>query len=208
MSSSTSPTGRIVALCLLAAAAGLATACSSSGDGGASPAASAATSPTQTGPTSPTQAAPTSPSQAVPGTCATAGLRVSKGASNGAAGTIFTNIDFTNISGSTCVLRGYPGVSLVSAGSNAGSQIGADAKRSRPTPVKSITLAGGQAAHAVLGVADAGNFPASRCHPITAHWLKVFPPDQTVAAYVPFSTQTCASTAQPTMTITAVSAGS
>jgi len=56
-------------------------------------------------------------------------------------------------------------------------------------------------------VAEAGNFPAPKCDPVTAHWLKVFPPGQRAAAYVPFSTQTCASTTEPTMTITVASPG-
>ena len=145
--------------------------------------------------------------QAAAPPCTTAGLRVSKGAPNGAAGTIFYNIDFTNTSGTACVLEGYPGVSLVSAGSNAGHQVGDDAKRTTTTPVHPITLAGGQTAHAVLGVADAGNFPAAKCNPVTAHWLKVFPPNQRAAAYVSFTTQTCASTTQPTMTIAAMASG-
>lgn len=134
-------------------------------------------------------------------------LRVKIGSSNGAAGTIYYDIVFTNVGSGTCFLQGYPGVSLVSAGAAAGSQIGADAKRDVVTPTRQIMLAAGQTAHAVLGVAEAGNFPASKCNPVTAHWLKVFPPDQTVAAYAPFTTQTCASTSVPTMRITTISSG-
>ncbi len=164
------------------------------------PATRAATSPAPT-------AASSSPPQAAAPPCATAGLRVSKGASNGGAGTTFTSIDFTNTSGSACVIEGYPGVSLVSTGSNAGRQVGADAKRTTTTPVHPITLGSGQTAHAVLGVAEAGNFPAAKCNPVTAHWLKAFPPGQRAAAYVSFTTQTCASTAEPTMTIAAIISG-
>jgi hypothetical protein len=104
-------------------------------------------------------------------------------------------------------MEGYPGVSLVSAGNNAGSQIGADAKRNPVVTPKQIVLAPGQTANAQLGVAEAGNFPPSSCDPVTAHWLKVFPPDQTVAAYAPFTTQTCASTSTATMHIAALTAG-
>jgi len=133
---------------------------------------------------------------------------VSAGTQQGAAGTMFYNVDFANASGSTCFLRGYPGVSLVSTGSDAGSQIGADAKRDAVQPAGTIMVAAGQTAHAVLAIVDAGNFPASRCDPVTAHWLKVFPPDQTAAAFVRFTTQTCASSSVPTMRITPISAGS
>jgi hypothetical protein len=143
----------------------------------------------------------------VPAGCATSALRLGTGYQQGAAGTAFYDITFTNISGSACVLQGYPGVSLVSAGSDAGSQIGADAKRDAAAPVTPVTLPAGQTAHAVLGVTQAANYPAGRCQPVTAHWLKVFPPNQYTAAYLPFNVRTCASTSVATLHITPVSAG-
>ena len=42
-----------------------------------------------------------------------------------------------------------------------------------------------------LGVVDAGNFSPSACGPVTAHWLKVFPPDQFTALYTRFTAQVC-----------------
>lgn len=211
MTSSATAARRMLAVSLLASVAALAAACSSGG-AAATPTstATAAHSPAGSGTTSasaPTTAAPTTAAPAAPAQCPTTGLRVKAGSSNGAAGTIYYNIDFTNVSSSTCILQGYPGVSLVSAGSGAGSQIGADAKRDAVTAVHPITLAAGQTAHAVLGIAEAGNFPAASCNPVTAHWLKVFPPDQFGAAYVSFTAQTCASTSEPTMHITAISSG-
>jgi hypothetical protein len=205
MTSSDSRARRVLSGLLLSAAPVLAAACASPGTSppstatGAGPPSSSATSlaPSPSAASSP-------PAQAAAPPCTTAALRVSKGAPNGAAGTIFYNIDFTNTSDSACVIEGYPGVSLVTAGSDAGSQVGDDAKRTTTTPVHAITLAPGQAAHAVLGVAEATNFPAAKCNPVTAHWLKVFPPDQRAAAYVSFTTQTCASTTEPTMTIAAI----
>jgi hypothetical protein len=139
--------------------------------------------------------------------CATSQLRLAISNGNGAAGTIYYNLDFTNVSSAPCLLQGYPGVSLVSAPSTAGSQIGADAKRTPVSPPRPVTLSAGQTAHAQLGVAEAGNFPVSSCHPVTAHYLKVFPPDQTVAGYLKFTAQTCASTSQPTMRISPITAG-
>jgi len=124
-----------------------------------------------------------------------------------AAGTAYYHMDFTNVSGSTCFLRGYPGVSLVSAGSNAGSQVGADAKRDAVRPVTSVTLAPGQTANALFGVTDAGNYPAAKCQPVTAHWLKVYPPDQFSATYTKFTTLTCASTSVHTLLISVIGAG-
>ncbi len=158
-------------------------------------------------PSTPATSSSATPTPAGPGECTSAELKVTTGQSNGAAGTIYSNLDFTNISAGPCFVQGYPGVSLVSAGDGSGSQIGADAKRDTVTPSKQILLNAGDVAHAVLGVAEAGNFPASSCHIVTAHWLQVFPPDQTVAEFVPFTTQTCSSTSTPTMRITVLSSG-
>jgi len=209
MSISAPSARRLAAVAALASSAAFVAACGTSSSGPAAPAKTVTvTQPPANSaqPTpSPSSSGPATPSG--PGECTTADLKVARGQSNGAAGTIYYNIDFTNTSSSSCFLRGYPGVSLVSAGNGTGSQIGADAKRTAVTPSHLIVLAPGQTAHAALGVAEAGNFPASSCKPVTAHWLKVFPPDQTVAAYVPFTTMTCASTSTATMHIAAITNG-
>ena len=195
-------------LLALAALAPVATCVSACGTTSSTPASPANVTTTTVAGSSPTTT-PTTPAStsAGPAECGSAGLHVKIGPGNGAAGTAYYDVELVNISGSTCFVQGYPGVSLVSAGSNAGSQIGADAKRDPVTPPRRIVLAPGRTAHAVLGVADAGNFPSSKCNPVSAHWLKVYPPDQTVALYAPFTTQTCASTSVPTMRITTISAG-
>jgi hypothetical protein len=201
---------RLVAVAALVSSAAFIAACGTSSSGGAgSPKTVTITEPPASSPTQPTP----SPSSSAPATpsgpteCTTAELKITRGQSNGAAGTIYYNIDFTNASSSSCFMRGYPGVSLVTAGDGSGSQVGADAKRVPVTPSHQIVLAPGQTANAALGVAEAANFPASSCNPVTAHWLKVFPPDQTVAAYVAFTTQTCASTTTATMHISEISSG-
>jgi hypothetical protein len=200
---------RLAAAAALVSSACFVAACGSSASP-ASPAQTATITVTQT--PSPTQPTP-SPSSSAPATqngpaeCTSADLKVAVGSSNGAAGTIYYNIDFTNTSSSPCIVRGYPGVSLVSAGDGSGTQIGDDAKRVPVTPSNQVVLDAGQTAHAALGVAEAGNFPASTCKPVTAHWLKVFPPDQTVAAYAGLTTQTCSSASVATMHISAISSG-
>lgn len=210
MSISAPSARRLFAVAALATSAAFVTACGTSSSGPPPPGHTviitepAVSSPAQSAPSpsSSGSATPTGPAE-----CTTADLKVARGQSNGAAGTIYYNIDFTNTSSSSCFLQGYPGVSLVSAGDGSGSQIGADAKRTAVTPSRQIVLAPGQTANAALGVAEAGNFPASSCKPVTAHWLKVFPPDQTVADYVPFTTMTCASTSTATMHIAAITSG-
>ena len=202
MTNSASGVRRLLALSALGPVAAAAAACGTSPS--SSPPGSTGSTVTVSVTPSVSPGAPTSAGLAE---CTTAMLRVKIGSSNGAAGTIYYDIVFTNVGSGSCFLQGYPGVSLVSAGSTAGSQIGSDAKRDPVTPSRQIRLAAGQTAHAVLGVAEAANFPASKCDAVTAHWLKIFPPDQTVAAYAPFTTQTCASTSLPTMRITTISSG-
>ena len=202
---------RLLAAAALGSAAALAAGCGSSSSSGAGSPQHTVTVTVTPSSGSGGTTAPSTPgtSPTAPGVaeCATSDLSVRVGASNGAAGTIYYSLDFTNASSSSCFVEGYPGVSLVTAGSGSGSQIGADAKRVPVVTPKQIVLAPGQTANAQLGVAVAQNFPTSSCHPVTAHWLKVFPPDQTVAAYAPFTTQTCASTKTATLHIAAITAG-
>lgn len=203
---------RAIGAALLASLAALAAACStSSGSSGST--ATVTVSPSSSGSTSasasPTATTPTASPSTTAGTatCRTSQLHVYAGNSNGAAGTIYYDIIFTNTSASSCVLRGYPGISFVTALSNAGSQVGADAKRNSVYPVATITIAPGASAHALLGIAQAGNFDASTCNPVNTHYMKVFPPGETVATYFSFATQTCASTSTPTMHVSTIVSG-
>jgi hypothetical protein len=87
-------------------------------------------------------------------------------------------------------------MSFVTAGTGAGQQIGPAAQRSRAFAKVPVRLAPGGSAHAWLQVPVAANYPASSCHPVTAHWLRVYPPGETVAGYLshPFSACSAAST--------------
>lgn len=207
------PAGRRIAgVALIASLAALAAACSSnSGSSSSTPAGTPTTSSSSASPTAtPTTASPTGSPSTTAGTtaCATSQLHVYTNNSNGAAGTIYYDLIFTNTSATACTLSGYPGVSFVTAASDSGSQVGSDAKRNSVYPVATITVAPGARAHALLGIAEAGNFPASDCNPVNTHYMKVFPPGETVAAYFSFATQTCASTSTPTMHISAIVSGS
>jgi hypothetical protein len=211
MKTAAQPTRRWLAVALLGSIATATAACGTTSTSTTTIIATQPQTPASTSSVTPTASAnptptPSSP-PAGPAECSTAALHVSIGQSQGAAGTIYYNIDFTNASSKACVLQGYPGVSLVSAGSDAGSQIGSDAKRNPLRPSDPITITPGQTANALLGVGEAGAYSASSCRPVTAHWLKVFPPDQFVATYVRFTTQTCASTLVHTMRIAAIAAG-
>ncbi len=123
--------------------------------------------------------------------CATANLKatVVTGAGGAAAGSTYYPVNLTNTGSSSCSLFGYPGVSWVSGPS--GSQIGRPATRNPVLTPATVVLAPGQTAHVTLQVVDAQNYDKSTCQPVTAHWLKIFPPGQFTALYVKFSALTC-----------------
>ena len=122
--------------------------------------------------------------------CATAGLVVWMNTQgNGAAGSIFYTLMFTNLSGHPCTLHGYPGVSAVSLG---GRQLGSPAAWGSPgAPV--VRLASGATAYAVLQYSDVvtSNSGPRPCYPVTAAGLRIYPPDQTASKIVPFPLTAC-----------------
>ena len=163
----------------------------------ASPQAPAASSPgTATG----TPAAPAGPAP-----CPTRSLGLKPGLSQGAAGSVYQVLDFTNISNVTCTLYGYPGVSL--AGGQPVSQVGLAASEDPSTPRKLVTLAPGQVANALLRIVDALNFPASKCGPVKTQWIQVYPTNQTTPIYLAYKTTGCSKPVR-TLTVSVVKSGS
>jgi len=114
--------------------------------------------------------------------------------SNGAAGTIFYTLNFTNV-GARCTLRGYPGVSAVGRG---GKTLGNAAARDSLNKPKTVTLAPPNAlhgsfstAHTMLGIVDTGALPTNTCRPTIASGLRVYPPNQTAAGFVSYPFAAC-----------------
>jgi hypothetical protein len=198
MTSSAHAARRISAAAALLCTGAFVAACGSTSAGGnsagsqASTAASAASSAASSSPpatgatTSPTP--PTTPSAPA---CSTSDLSATVNTSPGgaAAGSTYYPLNFTNTSKSACYLYGYPGVSFVTGPS--GSQIGEPASRNPAVAPGTVILAPGGTAHVTIQVVDALNYSKSDCQPVTAHWLKVFPPGQFTALYVKFSSLTC-----------------
>ena len=177
------------------AVAGCASSGSSSqpGASGSTAASSPAAPATASSSNTPAVVAPSSPAAGTPA-CATSALQVKLGSSNGYAGGVYVVIDFTNTSGSTCTLFGYPGVSLVSGPPY--TQIGLAAKRSTSPPKKLVTLAPGATANAQLQIVDALNFPSASCGPTKATALKIYPPNQTEPVYLPNTSTGCSKPVQ------------
>jgi hypothetical protein len=176
------------ALICTAAVAGCASSGSSqSAASGSTPAASPS-APAASSSNTPAVVAPSSSAAGTPA-CATSALQVKLGSSDGYAGGVYVVIDFTNTSGSSCTLFGYPGVSLVTGPPY--KQIGLAAKRSTSTPKKLVTLAAGATASAQLQIVDALNFPSATCSPTKATALKIYPPNQTEPVYLPNTSSGC-----------------
>jgi len=122
--------------------------------------------------------------------CPTAGLVVwlNTGGGGGAAGSFYYTLEMTNLSGGSCTLLGYPGVSGVSL---SGTQIGSAASRSPGGSIRTITLANGSTADITIRIVDVLNFPTSRCQPTTAAGVRVYPPGQRDSKIVPFPFKAC-----------------
>ena len=131
-----------------------------------------------------------SPAQAGPGPCPTSSLQVKLGLAQGTAGSVYTAIDFTNTSSVSCTLYGYPGVSLTTGKPVA--EIGQAAVENPLTPRRLVTLAPGATGNAVLRIVDALNYSKSACNPVTAHYLRVYPPNQTASVLLAYKTVGCA----------------
>jgi Domain of unknown function (DUF4232) len=189
----------------LASATALAVACGSSTPG-ATPAktVTVTASPQAPAASSPADATGTPAAPGAPAPCPTRSLGLKLGLSQGAAGSVYQVLDFTNISGVTCTLYGYPGVSL--AGGQPVAQVGLAADRNPTPPRELVTLAPGAVANSLLRIVDALNYPASRCGPVTTKWLQVYPPNQTTPIFLAYKTTGCSKPVQ-VLTVSVVQRG-
>jgi hypothetical protein len=149
-----------------------------------------------------TSASPTATAAAA---CASASLQVKAGDDEGAAGSVYQVIDFTNTGTAACTLYGYPGVSLATGTPLA--QVGAAAARSTTGSATLVTLAPGATANALLRITQALNYPSATCSPKATTELRVYPPNQTAAIDVAYTSTGCASSSVKLLTIGVVQAG-
>jgi hypothetical protein len=150
-------------------------------------------------------AAPMAPAasarSASPPTCATSGLVMwLNSEDSGTAGSFYYHLEFANLSGRTCTLGGYPGVSAVSL---SGRQIGSPAAREVTQKPRTITLVPEAQTTALVRVVDVGALPAS-CRPIAAAGFRVYPPGQMTSKVIPFPFRTCSGSAQRAISVRAV----
>jgi Domain of unknown function (DUF4232) len=134
--------------------------------------------------------------------CATSGLVVWLDVPPGHdfAGGAGYDLEFTNLSGRACTLRGYPGVSAVSL---SGRQLGSPAGWGAPVATM-VRLARGATATAHLQINDPGGY-GTRCllpPPWKQPWrpgtlptaagLRVYPPGQFTSKVIPYPFRACA----------------
>jgi hypothetical protein len=122
--------------------------------------------------------------------CRTSQLEVWRGApGSGVAGGVYYDLQFSNVSGTTCSLFGFPGVSAVTSSRH---QLGSPASWDHSYAPTTVVVSPGTTAHAVLRVTDVGVFSPSACQPTTAAGLRIYPPNQTTPTFLPFQFRACA----------------
>jgi hypothetical protein len=133
------------------------------------------------------------------------GVWVAVSQSDGAAGSIFYPLQFTNLSRHACAMRGFPGVSAIDRN---GHQLGSPAGWDHTRPVRTVVLAPGATAHATLRYGDVTVATSPGCHPVSSMFeLRVYPPGQRQATYAAFSAEACSHTGPVYLDVTPVQAG-
>ncbi|MFF1479131.1 DUF4232 domain-containing protein [Streptomyces sp. NPDC058301] len=117
-------------------------------------------------------------------TCHVADLHLTVGEPEGAAGSLYYPILFTNTSTHTCALRGYPGVSVIDVQHR---QIGTSAIRTGE-PVNTVSVSPGETVSAVFRTNSRGVVPS--CRPVSTY-VKVYPPNSYQAVQIPSHLRLC-----------------
>jgi len=134
-------------------------------------------------------AADTAPAAVPACTAGDLGAWVAVTQGNGAAGSIYYPLQFTNLSRHACAMRGFPGVSAIDRN---GHQLGSPASWDHVVPARTVVLAPGATAHTILRWSDAAVTTAPGCHPVfSAFELRVYPPGQHGATYAAFDLEAC-----------------
>ena len=148
-------------------------------------------------------AAPASPVPACTAGDLGAWVAITQG--NGAAGTIYYPLQFTNLSGHACAMRGFPGVSALDRD---GHQLGSPAAWGSASPIHAVTLAPGATAHAMLAYHDAAVTTEPGCDPVFSTFeLRVYPPNQDSATYAAFGLEACSRAGPIYMSVGAILPG-
>ena len=110
--------------------------------------------------------------------CRAAALRVSAGPANGAAGTSYVPLRFTNVGSLACSVSGTPSVQPLADATTSSSPtaIGPVARVINLSTygfVNPVRLAPSGTASAPYGIVEAGNYPSTRCTARTAQSVRI-----------------------------------
>ena len=172
----------------------------------AAPAAASASGPASAPASTPaapasTPAAPAPAGPPPPAGCLTRYLYASIGNAQGAAGSAYVELVFTNLDNVSCTLYGYPGVAMDNGVPV--TPVGLPSSEDPATPRELVTLPPHGKAAALLRIASTGDYTAAACKPTNTQWLQVIPPNQYVPLYIEYNSQTCANAVQM-LTVAAV----
>jgi hypothetical protein len=120
--------------------------------------------------------------------CSTRALRAELGGQNAGAGSIFTTLVLRNVGRASCVVQGYPGVSLMD---DRGRQIGRPAAWVA-APAARIVLKPGGTASTVIHTHNPGVGTTDCLGPSAA--LRVYPPNQRASLLVAARLSECLGT--------------
>ena len=134
-------------------------------------------------------AADTAPAAIPACTAGDLGAWVAASQGNGAAGSIYYPLQFTNLSRHACAMRGFPGVSAIDRN---GHQLGSPARWATGVAAHTVVLAAGATAHTILRYSDVEVSTAPGCDPVFSTFeLRVYPPGQYSATYAFFGLEAC-----------------
>ncbi|PWW62079.1 uncharacterized protein DUF4232 [Actinokineospora spheciospongiae] len=123
--------------------------------------------------------------------CKAADLALSIRDGEGAAGTVYRTLVFTNSGSRTCTMQGFPGVSYVTG--DDGHQVGPAAYRDG-TKGAPVTMAPGVSSSTTIGFVNVQNFDPAACQPTETRGLRVYPPHDTASMFLPLPGTGCSAT--------------
>ncbi|MFD0734342.1 DUF4232 domain-containing protein [Planotetraspora mira] len=121
--------------------------------------------------------------------CATSQLKITQKAPDVGAGQLNMVLIFTNASKSVCTLSGYPGVSYVAED---GVQSGNAAERSGGSATTVMLKPGAAAVSKLHDSNGVGGYDPKQCALSPAQGLRIYPPNQKAAVFLPWKTTHCA----------------
>jgi Protein of unknown function (DUF4232) len=121
----------------------------------------------------------------------------------GTAGSVYYWIEFTNLSGRSCTVAGYPQVSAVDLN---GRRIGAAATFEPAKEAPPVKLAPDDTAKATLQIVDNLNYPTGRCKPTTAAGLRITVPGGSGSKVAPLAFGACAKSGSQILAVGPVTA--